>query len=353
MQYQLVKAPIPYRQVFKRPPSKRKLWSDWFAEEMDLAIEIVDPKDAPVAYEVRFGTGDSPRQLGYPIRSYQDGLWWPIGGDYNYILHPESFATLLQDGHAEALVLLDASFAGCIEQRPLRPFPDEWRRVEHVWNNLGHLQAVAQRGASTTIFCGDGTFVRGGKPVFYALPEAHEGDKTLGIAVGLSDPKRETDGTSRSAPGPTRSDRMSAARRGFVFGIGEVDDAVRALETRGYTVIRNYGIDVLTERHRPETAPLMCARELARHLFVESEKNEPRSAHLRAEFTIVGLATMTEDTDDDQCLEALRQLCASNDPRVAFNFRNEIRAAKSILERVQNGPLSPEDDAALGDLGPG
>ena len=140
MQYQLVKAPIPYRQVFKRPPSKRKLWSDWFAEEMDLAIEIVDPKDAPVAYEVRFGTGDSPRQLRYPIRSYQDGLWWPIGGDYNYILHPESFATLLEDGHAETLVLLDASFAGCIEQRPLRPFPDEWRRVEHVWNlSLIHI----------------------------------------------------------------------------------------------------------------------------------------------------------------------------------------------------------------------
>jgi hypothetical protein len=352
MQYELVKAPIPYRQVFKYPPPKRRLWSAWFAEEMDLEIEIVDPKDAPVAYVVRFGAGASPRPLGYPIRSYQDGLWWPIGGDYNYILHPESFATVLQDGHPETLVLLDASFAGCIEQRPLRPFPDEWRRVEHDRNNLENQRAVAQRGASTTIFCGDGAFVRGGEPVFYALPQTHDGDKTLGLAVGLSDPKRETDGTSRSGPGPTRSARKSAAGRGLAFGIVEVDDAVRALETRGYTVRRDYGIDVITKLHRPETAPLMCARELARHLFVESEKNEARSAHLRAEFAIVGLAT-SENADDDLCVEALRQVCASKDPRVAFNFRNEIRAAKSILERVGNCRLSPEDDAAIGDLGPG
>jgi hypothetical protein len=97
----------------------------------------------------------------------------------------------------------------------------------------------------------------------------------------------------------------------------------------------------------------MCARKLARHLFIESENNELPSAHLRAEFAIVGLATMKEDSDDDQCLEALRQLCASKDPRVAFNFRNEIRAAKSVLERVGNCRLSPEDDAAIGDLGPG
>jgi hypothetical protein len=64
MQYELVKAPIPYRQVFKRPPPKRKLWSNWFVEKMDLAIEVVDPKDAPVAYEVRFGPDDGPRQFG-------------------------------------------------------------------------------------------------------------------------------------------------------------------------------------------------------------------------------------------------------------------------------------------------
>jgi hypothetical protein len=291
MQYELVKAPIPYRQVFKRPPPKRKLWSNWFAEQMDLAIEVVDPRDAPVAYEVRFGTDDDPRQFGYPIRSYQGGFWWPIGGAYNYIVHPESFTTMLQDGHPETLVLFDASFAGYIEQPLLSPFPDECRRVEHDWNNLENQRAIAQRGASTTIFCGGGTFVRGGEPVFYALPRTHEGDKTLDLAVGLSDPKRETDGTSRSAPGPTGSDRMFAARRGFMFGIGEVDDAVRALETRGYTTTTNYCIDVLTELHRPETAPLMCARELVRHLFVESEKNEARSDHLRAEFAIVGLAT--------------------------------------------------------------
>jgi hypothetical protein len=55
---------------------------------------------------------------------------------------------------------------------------------------------------------------------------------------------------------------MSCARRGFAFGIGEIDEAVRALEARGYAVKRNYGIDVLLERHRADTAPMMCAREV-------------------------------------------------------------------------------------------
>ena len=168
--YELVKAHIPYQQVFKLAPPKRKLWSNWFVEEMDLKIEIVDPNDAPIAYEVRFGSEDSPRHCGYPIRSYENSLWWPVGGDYNYILHPETFATMLKDGHRETLTLLDPSFAGCIEQRPLHTFPNDYRRVDHDWNNLVNQQAIAQRGASTTIFCGDGTFVRGGEPVFYALP---------------------------------------------------------------------------------------------------------------------------------------------------------------------------------------
>ncbi len=257
MQYQLVEARIPYLQVFKRSPPKRKLWSNWFVEKMDLAIEVVDPTDAPVAYNVRFGPDDCPRQFAYPVRSYQDALWWPIGGDYNYILDPETFATMLQDGHPETLVLLDPSFAGCIEQRPLPTFPKDYRRVDHDWNNLGNQQAIAQRGASTTIFCGDGTFVRGGEPLFYALPCGADDDKDITLAVGISDSKRQPVGTSRSEPGPDRSARMSAARRGFAFGIGEIDEAMRNLEARGYTVNWNYAIDVLTERHGLDTAPLM------------------------------------------------------------------------------------------------
>jgi hypothetical protein len=52
-------------------------------------------------------------------------------------------------------------------------------------------------------------------------------------------------------------------------------------------------------------------------------------------------------------VEALRQLCASNDPIVAFGFPAEIRAAKAILGRLGIGALAPDDDDALGKLGPG
>jgi hypothetical protein len=117
-------------------------------------------------------------------------------------------------------------------------------------------------------------------------------------------------------------------------------------------VKRNYGIDVLLERHRADTAPMMCAREVARSLFVESDKAELRAAHLREQVPVVGGA-INEEQVDDLCVEALRQLCASNDPIVAFGFRAEIRAAKAILGRLGIGALAPDDDDALGKLGQG
>jgi hypothetical protein len=75
MAYELVQTIIPYKQVFRYPSPKRKLWSNWFGESVDLRIEVVDPEEAPVAYEVRFGPDDAPGLLGYQIRSYQGGLW--------------------------------------------------------------------------------------------------------------------------------------------------------------------------------------------------------------------------------------------------------------------------------------
>jgi hypothetical protein len=222
----------------------------------------------------------------------------------------------------------------------------------HDSNNLANQQALAQRGASTTIFCAEGTYVRAGEPVFYAVQADGENRKSVSIVVGVSDPKRETDCTSLSGPGPTRSDRMSCARRGFAFGIGEIDEAVPALQARGYAVKRNYGIDVLLERHRADTAPMMCAREVARSLFVEPDKAELRAVRLREQVPVVGGA-MNEEQVDDLCADALRQLCASNDPIVAFGFRAAIRAAKAILGRLGIGPLTPDDDDALGKLGLG
>jgi hypothetical protein len=346
MKHELVQAHVPYRQVFMKAPPKRRLWSNWFVEKMHLAIEIVDPAEAPVAYEVCFGPDGLPRQFGYPIRSYLNDLWWPVGGDYNYILHSETFATMLQDGHPETLVLLDPSFQSSIKSRPLSPFPEEWRRVEHDYNNLENQRAAAQRGASTVIFCNDGTFVRGGEPVYYAVPEGREDDKSLSLGVGISDLRREADGTSRSVPGPTRSERISSARRGFAFGIGEIDDAVRSLRASGYAVDRNnYGIEVLTECHRAETAPLVCARELARHLFVGSDEDESFATRLLQQVPIVGYVAR-EHTDEDLSVEALRHLCASD----SWFPEEEVRAARSILERVRTVPLSPEDDAWLSAL---
>ena len=147
---------------------------------------------------------------------------------------------------------------------------------------------------------------------------------------------------------------MSAARRGLAFGLGEIDQAVRDLEARGYTVKRNYSIDVQIERHRPDTAPLMCARALAQSLAAVPE-NDHRRERLNVEIPIIANAT-SEDQVMDEWVDVLHRLCSSNDPIVAYGFPAERRAAKAILGRLGIDPssgFSPDDDDALGRLGPG
>src|SRR6202022_1357858 len=197
---------------------------------------------------------------GYGIRTYQGKLWWPLGGDYNYVLHPETFEWRLESGDWDVLVALDPSFVECTEARPLYPFPTEFKPVEEeIPNHRGDRLAAAQRGASRTIYCGEGVFVEAGEPVFYAVPSIND-PKCLLLHVGVSDMAREGTEVSFSLPGPSRSLRKEYARRGLALGISELENELCALERRGYRIARRYKINTLLEEHRAETAPLICAQ---------------------------------------------------------------------------------------------
>ena len=78
MAYELIKARIPFRQVYTLLPRGRERFYDWFRGEVELKIDVVDPVSAPVAYEVRLGSDMAPRALSYQIRSYRisfGGRW--------------------------------------------------------------------------------------------------------------------------------------------------------------------------------------------------------------------------------------------------------------------------------------
>ncbi|MHC2624003.1 hypothetical protein ACVIW2_006035 [Bradyrhizobium huanghuaihaiense] len=345
--YELVKVRVPYRQVYRLPLPKRKLWREWFSGPVEVRIDKVDPDDAPVAYEVWFLSGKGRRESSYQIRSHDGGLWWPLDGERGLDL--VDFANILAEGHPESLALLDPSFEDPIQEQPWpwRPLPEEYRPADHDLNNLVDATVRAQRGASTTMICGDRVFVRAGEPIFYAVPYDPYDGKKLSFMLGVADPMRTCSGNDHFDPGPTRSDREECARRGFAFGIEEIDEAKRALEARGYATVRYEEIDTSLELHRAETAPLLCARQLARHLLAESRKPGPDGARLREQIPILGRAK-TEHAGD-VCLEALLELCTTRDPVVAFNFLEEVRAAKAILHRVVGlrTSLAPEDDEAL------
>jgi hypothetical protein len=355
MGYELVKAHIPYRQFYV-PPPKRKVRNEWFGETVDLRIERVDPADAPVAYEVRH-RDMSWREHGYQVRVHEDLLWWPLDGGY-FGLTPARFATLLEQGYPRSLAMLDESLGRCARDLPdrvcpLRVFPEEFRRVEDDRNNLHNQKARANRGASKMLFCGNGVFVPAGEPLFYATTwSAAEEDRRLSVVVGPSDLDRESKYAVHTAPGPHFRDMC--LRRGFAFGIEEIGEGARAVQARGFTVMQVDDIDVLSGRHRAETAPLLCGREIALHLFAVPQADW-RHERLRAEIPAIGSAT-SETQIEVRWHDVLRQLCSSNDPIVAFGFRREIRAAKAVLGRLGisvDEALAPEDDDALAALGRG
>lgn len=294
------------------------------------------------------------QEHNYQVRTHEGLLWWPLGGDH-FGFTPGRFATLLEQGYPRSLAMLDESLGRCASDLPervcpLRVFPEEFRRVEDDRNNLHDQKARAERGASKMLFCGDGVFVPAGEPVFYATTwsAAHE-DRRLSIVVGPSDLDGESKYAVHTAPGPHF--RGMCLRRGFAFGIEEIDEGARAVQARGFTVMQVDDIDVLLGRHRPETAPLLCGREIALHLFAVPQADW-RHERLRAEIRAFGNATSETQIEDRWC-DVLRQVCSSTDPVVAFGFRTEIRAAKAILGRLGSDPLAPEDDDALGKLGPG
>jgi hypothetical protein len=347
MAYELIKARIPFRQVYTLLPRGRERFYDWFRGEVELKIDVVDPVSAPVAYEVRLGSDMAPRALSYQIRSYQDKLWWPLGGDHTFVVHRQTHRTALEEGRSlEHLALLDPSCRSYDGPWPLDSFPYWLKDVEHELNNSDDRRKAAEVGACRTIICNDGVYVAAGEPIFYATGDR----KALCLTVGVSDEDRECNGESSAEPGPSRDTRKACARRGFAFAIGEVEEGVRALKGRGYTFRQTHGVEVRLERHRPETAAVRCAQALAASLFEECRGDGRGAEALRAGIPILGSAQ-----DELEALGlhvvVLGQFSASSNPVVAYHFLEKRRAARSILNRLDRFglglSLEPADEEAL------
>jgi len=335
------KAQFPYVASFVRP-RRRTTEYGWFAETQDLIIEQVEESAAPVAFEIGIlDVGDLFAH--YRIRSFRGRLWWQLGGDCDLVLRPEIFEGRLQEADFDALVALDASFAECTDERPLDPLPKEFTAVaEIIPQSHGDCLAAVQRGASKAIYCGEAVFVEAGEPIFYAVP-SDDDPKHLVLKVGSSDMTRESTERSRSLPGPYKSHRKSCARRGLAFGPSELEDGLCALEQRGYRILRASKIEAMLEEPNAETAPQICAQELAEFLFTESTRDDERGDRLRLKLPVLSSIADTREARD-RCIEILNEINSSIDPVVAFSLLvEERRSASSILRRI--------DDAALRSLG--
>jgi hypothetical protein len=311
---------------------------------VQLRIERIDPTDAPVAYDARQKDMDGDEHR-YQIRLHDGSLWWPLDSA-RFGLTSDRFAELVEEGLPRSLAILDDPLGRCASKLPyhafpLPEFPKAYRRVDGELNNLHDQKARAERGASTIVFCGEHVYVRAGEPVFYAEAfSAYEGDERLSIGIRCS--HSNFDNSLAYCTPPRPNDRRTCLRRGFAFGIDEIDEAVRTVQARDFRVMQVDDIDVLIEQHRPETAPLMCARELARRLFGVADMRRER---LRAEVRAIGAATSGE-----QAVDALRQLRSSDDPIVVSGFPGARRFAETFLARLGIGSsemLAPEDDAAV------
>lgn len=349
MTYELIKVRLPYRQVWKRKPRGRAPYYAWFEAQIDVKIDVIHPDSAPVAYEVSFVPRNDRGAFRYEVRSYDNRLWWPLGGDHNHILARATFKRMLEQeqNRLEHLALLDPFLPDYDGRWPLRPFPeDELAKVDHEFNDFVNRQVVAQRGALQTIICNDGIFVSAGEPLFYFTGEG----KHLFQLVGVSDEDRECANANFAEPGPTRQQRKDCARRGFAFAIGELEEGMRALRARGYSFEQTFSIKVRLERHRLQTAASMCARTLVGSLFDKSRGSDDIAGALRAGVPVLGNVVHLGEAQDLQT-EVLYQMSSSTHPILAFKMRQEKRASTFILDRLATlglgTCLAPDDEEAL------
>ncbi|UPK19136.1 hypothetical protein [Bradyrhizobium sp. 131] len=348
MTYELIKVRLPYRQCWKRNPRLRLPNCSWFEAQVDVRIDEISAASAPVAYEVSLAARADRSAFHYEIRSYDNRLWWPLGGEHS-CLDRETFKGMLEaeGSRLEYLTLLDPYFPDYHDDWPLPPFPEsESQRVDHELNDFANREAVAKRGAVQTIICNGGIFVSAGEPLFYFTGEG----KHLFPWVGVSDEDRECANASFGEPGPTRLQRKDCARRGFVFAIGELDEGMRVLRARGYSFEQNFRVEIRLERHQPQTAVSMCARTLVSSLFDRSRGNDDVAEALRTGVPILGNVVYLSEARDLRA-EVLHQMRSSSHPILSFKMRQEKRAAAFILDRL--GPLglgvslAAEEDEAL------
>lgn len=126
----------------------------WFRRDEKLQIDIVDPDAAIVVW---LGPDTSFRTSGYQILSYDNRLWWPLGGDYGRTCHFENYVHMLGRGNRSAG--LAASFVCAMHQSYAPdPIPAEFAVVDNdPVNSLADCLAFAHQSASEIIL-GNGVF---------------------------------------------------------------------------------------------------------------------------------------------------------------------------------------------------
>lgn len=331
---------------------KGKIMEVCLSDMVDLAIQKVDPKFAPVAYRVRT-VGDT--LLGkrcvdaYEIRNYDNRLWWPLLGA-NGPIDPATFKELAAVGHPTPSSLFNPeTILPFIDAPSADAYFDRHPARELHGSNSGEQLARVQRAATGIMFCGDSVLVEAGEPIWFAQTSPLE--DCVEFRIGCSSLDR-TGSIDHDLPGPSVGWRRSLGSDGRAFDLAEFESQKERLlgEIKNRSVSSR--IETWSGPQPIDTGARFCQRALVRLLVHRTRERASIWWPLREKLPTLDRMRGPEDcTKDSDCRDVLLEFVEVDDIDGMFG----VATARDIIRRnhsFQNRTLSAEDDDFLASLGP-
>jgi hypothetical protein len=337
----LVEVAIPFIQTIRRPRCRPK--DVWLWKHHKVAIRIITPEEAPVAYRVTptdDQIGDHPE---YVVRGFDHRYWWPVLHWDDIPVSQAAFVRRVRrrrcDG--EFLSLLNCAAPSKEEPEAVEEYFERVLVKEILGTNFDERLLLAQRGADELAFCDGLLLASAGPPVWCAVD-------LLSRYIGISPSSCTPD-----CKGNIKLPGLAVHTRRQCAAAGDVADC-RESGISGHLLVRPGKVEQTVEILGPDAPPVaaeFCAREFVRLLpeafgFWGRHGREKLRTHmpvLAASFDNGGLG------EDPPYLSLLEELVSGG--RSVTPFREaDIDRASEILSRLKQAAapaMAPEDDDAL------
>lgn len=327
---------IPHRH---RNPRPRVVW-----EEGSVAIEIVEPSAAPMAFRVTSARDDG---FNYEVLRYRGRLWWPLF-DGEQRMSRSAFVKSAENSRGCLLASLNLSPPTLDAPRDCGGFDIDQFVGRISVDSRKERWRLARWAASRFLCCNDMIFVEGAEPAYFGLVGE---DGRHRLHVGQLNALANMPGDVWH-PGLPLRQRQTALKRSLVMSASEWDVERADIVNSGESVEVLERIEAFNAPSNKRATVTYRADSLGRMVLADAGKIRGLRDELR-------LYVGSNETKDLMQPSVSREVLwtavhalpsASFDRCFGFSAERAMKAIREIDRFFPAPSLSPEDDLYLAQL---